>query len=371
MPTNTAHESELLKFPLGKEEQHYLRHRWHHILLVLSTLTTVLVIVIAVALAAALSGSTVFEKFLSVEDYDQLTGAVILVLFAPFIFLLLRTVNSAKFSATGAVATEQQFEYVHLIVEHYSKLAGLPRTPMIAIVAGADFTAKTVANFGKAVILVHSDLLDAPRPGSDDWGALRFAIAREIGHIAAGHRTLLYELCTAVTQSIPYASHPLRRAEAYTADRYGAVLAPEAASDYFAVDAVSKDCWQDMSTRAAIARAGKVKFGQMITGLIGEVPPTPWRFQTLAWLGIFLCEPVPSHTNSPEDYRNYLENLPLWPIRIADLEKHYGAFLFPPKPMPEETLDKLCPRGTNLERLSRAFSTHATTVSDNANKEDT
>ncbi len=292
---------------------------------------------------------------MSVADYEEFAAEIMLALLSPLLLVVFRAFTSAQHYATGAAATDQQFEHVHLMVEHYSKLAGLKRTPMIAIVSGASFLAKSTSNFGKAAILVHSDLLDAPRPDSDDWGALRFAIAREVGNIAAGHRDLSYELSTVVTQSVRYLSNPLRRAEAYTADRYGAVLAPDAVSDYFAVVAVSKDCWQEMSIRAAVARAGRVGIGQMIVGLLGEVPPIVWRLQALAWLGVLNCDVLPCRAQSPEGYSDFLKKLPAKPVRIVDLKQRHGAFFLPPEIMTEKTLDELCPKGTNQERLSRAF----------------
>ncbi len=206
----------------------------------------------------------------------------------------------------------------------------------------------------------HSGLLDAPRPDSEDRGLLRFTIAREIGHIPGGHRSFIYEFMTTATQAVPCLANPLLRADACTADRYAVVLAPDAAYDYFAVDAVSKDCWQDMSIRAAVARAGKVRLGQMITGLLGDVPPTVWRLHTLASLGIFNCGVKPSYAKTPAEFREYLKQIPTVPVAVADLKRYQGSFLLPPKPMPEEDLDRLVPRGTNLERLSEGFAAHET-----------
>ncbi len=344
--------------PLGKQDRKHLRHRWHRRLVFISAFSTILVFLLVLFFAALLTGTNILFDILNADEFREFSMAILAVLLSPIAFIAWRAINTAEFSATGAVVSEQQFEHVYSITEQYSKMAGLKRTPTIAIVSGAGFTAKTTSNFGKAVILVHSDLLDSPRPGSHDWGALRFAIAREIGHIAAGSRGFWYELLTASTQAVPYLANPLLRAEAYTADRYAAVLAPDAISDYFAVDAVSKDCWQDMSIHAMIARAGKVRLGQMITGLVGDVPPTVWRLQALAWLGVFRCEPTPCYAQSPAEYGEYLRQLPTWPVSVAELKRHHGAFLFAPDPIPSETVAELCPKGTNAERLSRAFAAY-------------
>ncbi len=348
-------DDQLLTVPLDRRERRYLKHKWHRRIFALSTAVTLLAIILATTLGATLIGSDILDKLLDAEEYTEISGYVSLVFLAPFGFLILRMFNSAKYSATGAIASPQQFENVYSIVKHYSQMAGLKRIPTVAIVNDGDFVAKTVSNFGRAVILVHSDLVDAPRPDSEDWGALRFAVAREVGHVAAGHRNLIYELLTAVTQAVPYLSHPLLRAEAYTADRYGAALAPEAAADYFAIDAVSKDCWLDMSIQEAVARAGRVRIGQMITGFTGKVPPTVWRLQALAWFGIFNVKPLRSSAKTPDEYSNYLEKLPTLPISINTLKHRHAAFWFPPKPMPKEDLDKLSRRGTNLEILTEAF----------------
>ncbi len=355
----------LLTLPLDRRERRHLRHRWHHRILYLSASASVLVVLLAVGLVVVMTEGGVLSNLLSAEEYLEMVKFVLLVFLWPFSVLGLRAFNAAKYSATGAVASEQQFEHVYLIAQHYSRLAGLKHTPMVAIVSSGDFMAKTISNFGKAVILVHADLIDTPRPGSTDWGALRFAIAREVGHIAAGHRDLKYELLTALMQSVPYVRNPLLRAEAYTADRYGAALAPDAATDYFAVDAVSKDCWQDMSIRAAVARAGKVRIGQVIIGFAGKTPPTVWRLQALAWFGVFRVVPLRNDSDSPAEYKRYLGRLPTLPIPMDELDRRHAAFWLPPKPMPSATLDRLCAKGTNAELLASAF---AKTASPRGNK---
>lgn len=339
--------------PLTKRDRKALRHRWHHALFMLSSATTVGILILIGVLATVVAGSGTVRSSLNAEDLNIVIFSVVLVPLAPVAVIVLRTFRLSKFYSTGAMASSQQFEHVHLMVAHYAKLAGLDHTPSISIVTGTDFKAKTASNFGRTMILIHSDLLDAPRPFGTDWGALRFAIAREIGHIAAGHRSIIYEFCTALTQSAPFISHPLARAEEYTADRYAAAIATDAAADYFAVMAVSKDCWQDMSIHAAVARAGQVPFGQTIAAWTTQTPPTVWRVQALAWLGVFLCEPIGNHTESPQDYRHYLTRLPTRPIQRADLRLRQAAFLLPPKPMPQEALERLSPKGTNLELLER------------------
>ncbi|PID30499.1 hypothetical protein CR983_02490 [Candidatus Saccharibacteria bacterium] len=364
-PSNTIPPARLL-VPLDKYDKLPLRHKWHRWIVAASTAITSLTILLIIAVGATMLGSDVFEKILSVDEYEEFSAAILLACFLPLLLLVTRTITAARYAASGAIASEQQFEYVRMIVEHYSALAGLTQTPTVAIVNDGGFVAKTASNFGKATILVHADLVDASRPNSQDWGALRFAIAREVGHIAAGHRDLVYELFTAVTQAVPYLSYPLLRAEAYTADRYGAVLAPDAAADYFAVEAVSKDCWLDMSVRASVARAGKARFSQMLTCFVSKTPPTTWRLHALAWFGAFQMKPLPSNAQSPADYRAYLKTLPTLPALIDVLDHHHAAFWLPPQPMSHKTLDALCPKGTNRELLAHNLQT---TASDTTQRE--
>lgn len=345
-------EPDVLTLPLARKDRRHLRHRWQPVMVTLSTLITLGALTVAAIFAAAIAGNVDFSGFFTVQEFEKIREVIVLILLAPFAFMALRTLLSSQASATGVVATEEQFEHVHLMAKHYSRLAGLSRTPLIAVVASGSFTAKSTSNFGKSVIMVSSDLLDAPRPSEKDWGALRFAIAREVGHLAAGHRSLLYELSTAVTQNIPYVSHMLKRAEEYTADRYAAALAADAAADYFAVIAVSKDCWQEMSSRATAARAGKARLGQIVTAWIGKVPPLAWRLQALVWLGVFLCETLPSEAGTPAEYRDFLQRIPMCPLNKKELKQRHGAFWLPPRPMTEKELDELCPRGTNFERLT-------------------
>ncbi len=346
-------KNEYLTIPLDKKEQSYIRHKWHTLLLTISTAVTVITILIGLLALGLLEYIPDIEKtlikLLGEEIFNTIYQYIGFIILFPFVFLIMRIINSNKLAATGALASKSQFEHVYLISEHYSKLAGLKYVPKVAIVGGADFTAKSISNFGQAIILLHSDLLDAPRPYGRDWGALRFAIAREIGHIKAGHRDILYSFKTFITQSVPYLSHPLARAEEYTADRYAAALAPEAAADYFSFQAVSKDCWLDMSIKAAVARAGKVRLGQMITGNIGKRPPIVWRVQSLAKFGIFKLDPVINYSESNEEYTEFLKTLPILTIKIEDFKKNNAAFLIPPKALDSDLVDELCKNGTNEE----------------------
>ncbi len=350
-------KNEYLTIPLDKKEQSYIRHKWHTFLLTISTIVTVITILVGIISLGFLQYVPSIEKtlikLLGEEVFNIIYQYIGFIILFPFVFLLMRIINSHKLAATGVLASKSQFEHVYLISEYYSKLAGLKYVPKVAIVGGADFTAKSISNFGEAIILVHSDLLDAPRPYGRDWGALRFAIAREIGHIKAGHRDVLYAFKTFITQSVPYLSHPLSRAEEYTADRYAAALAPEAAADYFSFSAVSKDCWLDMSIKAAVARAGKVRLGQMITGNIGKKPPIVWRVQSLAKFGIFKLDPVINYSESNEKYVEFLKSLPMLTIKIEDFINNNAAFVIPPKPLDANIVDELCKDGTNNDIFDR------------------
>ncbi len=344
--------------PLDKNEKKVLRHRWHHLLLVLSTITTALVFLLVLLVADLRLEGLDFSKYVDAQTVAKIDEFILLGFFAPIGLMVLRSIQAAQLSATGATASEHQFEQVFLITEHYAKLANLKRTPKVAIVNGGDFTSKSVANFGRSKILINSDLIDAPRPDSNDWGALRFAIAREIGHIAAGHRTMWYDLRTFVTQGIPYVSSPLHRAEEFTADRYGAILAPDAASDYFAVHAVSKDLWQDMSMWAATSAAGTLKAGQAIAGAIGNAPPTVWRVQALARLGVFQCTSIPNDTTTFAEFGEYLTRLPVMPLSVELLKNTHASFVLAPPVLPTDEVDQLVPRGTVVERLTSDFAAY-------------
>lgn len=93
----------------------------------------------------------------------------------------------------------------------------------------------------------------------------------------------------------------------------------------------------------------------MITGLIGNTPPTVWRLQTLAKFGVFNVDPICNTSDDDADYPAFLEKLPLLSIKMSDLKQNQAAFWMAPKALTATELTKLCPPGTNAEILERAF----------------
>ena len=77
-------------------------------------------------------------------------------------------------------------------------------------------------------VFINSDLLEVGGAAREP-DALRFVIAHEVGHIAAGHTSYWRILGTIAAQWIPVVGSTLSRAQEYTADNFGHALVPQGA----------------------------------------------------------------------------------------------------------------------------------------------
>ncbi|OKL50555.1 hypothetical protein BM477_00890 [Boudabousia marimammalium] len=301
----------------------------------MSLIVTFITVFFAVMFAGLLAFVPELEEVFDGATIAEFHRFISLVLIFPFGLGFLRLLDSAKSKSRGPTVNHNQFPAVLEIVQDLSKKAGLKTVPTVVVVSGLTGLSNSVQGSGESVIMVHSDLLDSPRPNGD-LGALRFAIAREIGNLSANHQKVWYEIATTVTQSVPYLQNLLKWTETYTADRYGAALAPEYAGDYFAVAGVSKDCWLEFYIAEVLRRVGKEKLINLLAAWTNPVPPLTWRMLALAELGVFRDEIV----KQPE-------------IKTTDLKRHYGRLFIKPNRVSETHLTELVTESEMQDYLER------------------
>lgn len=118
---------EKVTFPLDKKTKKLIMYKWHKRILFISTIITILAIIITIMMTDLFSKRDLMIELIGLKQYEEINKYIVALLLLPFVFVVLRMVNSAKFSATGAVASKDQFSYVNDIVMHYSKMAGLKK----------------------------------------------------------------------------------------------------------------------------------------------------------------------------------------------------------------------------------------------------
>lgn len=333
------------------EQAAQLRHPWHDRIIYISTaVTLVLMTVAVVAIVLLVTGRIHFDE-LSDGLHQLFAVAIALVVVVPGVLVFTRGTAASSPRAHGVSGSEKQFAELTTFTRHYARLAGLERVPEVVMMRGADQPARSVARLGRSVICVHTDLVEAHRPDGDQ-AALRFALAREIGLLAAGERTFASQFFSVLTQVTPYLSRVAARAEDYTADLWGAALAPDAAADYFSFLAVSKVLWPRVNLYAVAGAAGRGGISETLTTAVLDTPPLPWRVRALAPYGVFQADNMRAwqefttrlRTERAESGHISADSITL--IRQmfarADFSRRKASFWRRPHPLPPAELAAVC-----------------------------
>lgn len=275
---------------MNRDQRKLVRHPWHGRIVAISALVTLTLIIVAVIAIALIATGHLRLGDLSARAHKFIALAIAVVLVVPGFLVFVRTAASTKPRAEGVIITEHQLREIHELAAGFARLVGLPATPTIVLAGGPRPLSASHSRFGHNIIVLHADLLEAPRPTNGEMASLRFAMAREIGQLASGGRTFGQQFLTMVSQSTPYLSRILSRAEDYTGDRWGALLAPDAAADYFGHLTIGKSLWIHANMHEIAASAGPGGLSETMTSWFMEHPPIPWRVRGLAPFGIFAAK---------------------------------------------------------------------------------
>ncbi len=129
----------------------------------------------------------------------------------------------------GVKLTQEQFPEAYAMLVDAAARSGLSYVPDAYVVLGNGVINAAASGHGfRRFVFISSDLLEVGGAAREPE-ALRFVIAHEVGHIAAGHVSYWRILATFASQWIPIVGSTLSRAQEYTADNYGHALAPQGA----------------------------------------------------------------------------------------------------------------------------------------------
>lgn len=232
-----------------------LRHRAEMPMLVLGIVLTG--IVALAALALLLSGIPV----------DSWATAVLVGLFLPVIsFVYIRYLFWSKIS-NGVEITPEQFPELHRVYYDLAVQMGfgsgtgpMSEIPQIYVINGNGMmnAYASKCQLQRGYVVVYSDIVDLAYVYGD-FGALRFIMAHELGHIKCGHVNLWRNGIQPILTLLRL-SPTLSRAQEYTADRTASFYAPQDAMKLIALFA-GKNLAGKVDTEAYIRSVDRHKNG--------------------------------------------------------------------------------------------------------------
>lgn len=249
----------------------YVRHPREILVLVLAIIASVLLLFLA------------FGELLAANDEGRTPDVYALALvFAPLLVWFARGQLWAQQRLNGIKLTPAQFPEAYAMLVDAAARSGLSYVPDAYVVLGNGVINAAASGHGfRRFVFIHSDLLEVGGAAREPE-ALRFVIAHEVGHIAAGHVSYWRILGTFASQWIPIVGSTLSRAQEYTADNYGHALAPQGARLAMATLAGGKYLNRSVDVDAMADRAvTEPGFFVWVTNASATHPVLLWRMHAL------------------------------------------------------------------------------------------
>lgn len=201
-----------------------LRHRAEVPMLVLAGAATVVAIAVFITLIA-----------LNVDQPGWLTTAVFLIVAGPLLAVLV-FIRYSYWSTigNGVEVTPQQLPQLYeVFADLGARLGmtpegeGLQKLPRLYVTNGqGQFNAyATKCRIRRGYVVIYSDLLDIAYLNGH-FSTIRFVLGHELGHIHCGHVSIWRSTLRPVARLLQI-SQSVSRAQEYSADRVGSLLAPE------------------------------------------------------------------------------------------------------------------------------------------------
>ena len=154
--------------------------------------------------------------------------AVVLPLF-PLIAWWARAVMYAQMRASAVRMSPTQFPEGYRMVVQAAQQFGMRRVPDAYVLMGNGVLNAFASGHGfRRFVIIHSDMFEVGGRTRDPE-ALRFVIAHEVGHLAAGHVSYFRIVFTNVIRMIPFLGPAFSRSQEFTADNFGYACAPAGA----------------------------------------------------------------------------------------------------------------------------------------------
>ncbi|MEO7752174.1 MAG: M48 family metallopeptidase [Terracoccus sp.] len=242
----------------------------------------ILVLVVAILTSLVLLAVALTEVFAALADERDPDVYAIALLAAPLIVWFGRGQLWAQQRLQGIKLTPAQFPEAYDMLVDASARSGLAFVPDAYVVLGNGMINAAASGHGfRRFVFINSDLLEVGGAAREP-AALRFVIAHEVGHIAAGHTSYWRILGTIASQYLPGVGTTLSRAQEYTADNYGHALVPEGARSAMATLAGGKYLVRSVDVDAMADRAvTEPGFFIWVTNAASTHPSLIWRMHAL------------------------------------------------------------------------------------------
>lgn len=249
----------------------YVRHPREIVTLVVAVVTSVLLLVAAIS-----------EVSSALDEQRTPDVYALALIFAPLLVWFARGQLWAQQRLNGIKLTPDQFPEAYAMLVDAAARSGLSYVPDAYVVLGNGIINAAASGHGfRRFVFVNSDLLEVGGAAREP-DALRFVIAHEVGHIAAGHVSYWRILGTFASQWIPVVGSTLSRAQEYTADNYGHALAPQGARSAMATLAGGKYLGRSVDVDAMADRAvTEPGFFVWATNAGASHPVLLWRMHAL------------------------------------------------------------------------------------------
>jgi Zn-dependent protease with chaperone function len=242
----------------------------------------ILTLVIAILASLGLLAWAITEVVWALQDARDPDVYALNLLFGHFIVWFARGQLWAQQRLRGIRLTPTQFPEAHAMLVDAAARSGLSYVPDAYVVLGNGAINAAASGHGfRRFVMIHSDLLEVGGAAREPE-ALRFVIAHEVGHIAAGHVSYWRILATMASQWIPFVGSTLSRAQEYTADNYGFALVPHGAKPAMATLAGGKYLGRSIDVDAMADRATmEPGFFVWLVNALSTHPALLWRMHAL------------------------------------------------------------------------------------------
>ena len=242
----------------------------------------ILTLVVAIIASALVLAWAVSEFVAAATEGREPDIYAVLLVLAPLLVWFARGQFWAQQRLNGIKLTPEQFPEAHAMLVDAAVRSGLPYVPDAYVVLGNGMINAAASGHGfRRFVVVYSDLLEVGGAARDPE-ALRFVIAHEVGHIAAGHTSYWRVLGTFASQYLPVVGTTLSRAQEYTADNYGHALVPQGARLAMATLAGGKYLNRSVDVDAMADRAvTEPGLFVWIANALSTHPVLAWRMHAL------------------------------------------------------------------------------------------
>src|SRR3954471_1474818 len=242
----------------------------------------ILTLVVAVLASLLLLGAAISEVSLAIEEERTPDVYALALVFAPVLVWFARGQLWAQQRLTGIKLTPAQFPEAYAMLADAAGRSGLSYVPDAYVVLGNGVINAAASGHGfRRFVIINSDMLEVGGAAREP-DALRFVVAHEVGHIAAGHVSYWRILGTFASQWIPLVGSTLSRAQEYTADNYGHAIAPQGARSAMATLAGGKYLGRSVDVDAMADRAvTEPGFFVWLVNAAASHPVLLWRMHAL------------------------------------------------------------------------------------------